>query len=129
MTVHKLSSATGAGTALQVTPEIAGWDFLDFAVKNLDAGQQSTIETADREVAVVPLEGTFAARIDGEACPTTSTCSGAEARSDAAASSPGKITGVAQLSNVGCEKSRPRPLVRTTTAGGRSLPRCWARQA
>lgn len=66
MALHKLSSAAGIGTALQVTPEIAGWRFLDFTVTILGAGQQVRIETVGREVAVVPLEGAFAAQVGGE---------------------------------------------------------------
>jgi 5-deoxy-glucuronate isomerase len=46
-----------------VTPVIAGWSVLDFAVTVLAEGQRSTLDTGNREVAVVPLEGAFAAHV------------------------------------------------------------------
>jgi 5-deoxy-glucuronate isomerase len=51
---------------LRVTPEIAGWTVLDFAVTVLAAGQGSSVDTGDREVAVVPLAGAFIARAGAE---------------------------------------------------------------
>ena len=66
MTVHKLTSASGPGEVLWVTPEIAGWDVLDFSVVELEAGQTWATDTGGREVAVVPLEGTFTALAGAE---------------------------------------------------------------
>ena len=57
MTQHHLASGQGAGMILEVTPEIAGWDSLHFAVEALAAGGRQRVETADREVAIVPLVG------------------------------------------------------------------------
>lgn len=65
MVQHQLSSAQGSGTVLRVTPEIAGWSVLDFAVTILESGQSVTVESGDREVAVVPQEGAFTATVGG----------------------------------------------------------------
>ena len=56
---HKLASAAGPGEVLRVTPQIAGWDVLDFSVVVLEPNQTWVANTGNREVAVVPLEGTF----------------------------------------------------------------------
>ncbi len=66
MAIHKLRSAQGPGRLLEVTPEIAGWDVLDFSVEALSAGQSLTIATEDREVAIVPLGGSFTAIVGAE---------------------------------------------------------------
>lgn len=66
MATHQLRSDEGPGTVIRVTPEIAGWGVLDFAVTLLGDGQTSTVDTGDREVAVVPLEGDFVARVGTE---------------------------------------------------------------
>ncbi len=63
---HKLSSTTGPGQVLQVTPEVAGWDVLDFAIIVLEAGQSWISNTGEREVAIVPQEGAFTGVVDGE---------------------------------------------------------------
>lgn len=63
MATHQLRSGTGPGTVLRVTPEIAGWSVLDFAVTVLAEGRRSTLDTGNREVAVVPLEGAFTAHV------------------------------------------------------------------
>lgn len=66
MAVHKLNSETGPGEVLRVTPQIAGWDVLDFSVMVLDSGQTWSTMTGTREVAVVPLAGEFTARVGGD---------------------------------------------------------------
>jgi 5-deoxy-glucuronate isomerase len=48
---------------LRVTPEIAGWSVLDFALQVLGPGQTLTVEAAEREVAIVPQEGAFTAAV------------------------------------------------------------------
>lgn len=58
MNNHKLTSTQGPGEVLWVTPEIAGWDVLDFSVVVLESDQTWVANTGDREVAIVPLEGT-----------------------------------------------------------------------
>lgn len=60
--IHKRSSSGGPGIVLEVTPEIAGWDVLDFRVLRLGAGQSWVTNTLDREAAVVPQSGMF--RVD-----------------------------------------------------------------
>ena len=65
MAVHKLSSGAGPGELLRVTPEIAGWDVLDFAVVSLGAGETWSTSTGGREVAVVPQQGDFTATVAG----------------------------------------------------------------
>jgi len=66
MPEHKLSSAVGPGTVLEVTPEIAGWEVLDFRVIALSDGQTWVTNTHDREVAIVPQEGAFEASTGDE---------------------------------------------------------------
>jgi 5-deoxy-glucuronate isomerase len=66
MAVHKLSPGAGPGELLRVTPEIAGWDVLDFSVVSLEAGGTWSIDTAGREVAVVPQSGSFTASVGSE---------------------------------------------------------------
>ena len=65
MARHHLRSGAGPGTVLEVSPSSAGWQSLDFSVLVLDAGTTTTVESGSREVAVVPLEGTCAARVGG----------------------------------------------------------------
>ncbi|MCP4963068.1 MAG: 5-deoxy-glucuronate isomerase, partial [Actinomycetia bacterium] len=48
---------------LTITPETAGWTYLDFEVVAPGAGYQATAE--GREVAVVPLSGSGTATVDG----------------------------------------------------------------
>lgn len=66
MAVHKLSSVEGPGELLKVTPETVGWDVLDFSVVSLEAGQNWSTSTGDREVAVVPQHGDFTATVGDE---------------------------------------------------------------
>ncbi len=67
MVQHQLSSGRGPGTVLRVTPEIAGWSVLDFAVVILEAGQGTTIAAEEREVAIVPQAGGFTVSVDDTA--------------------------------------------------------------
>jgi 5-deoxy-glucuronate isomerase len=46
-----------SGDGLRVTPESAGWKYVGFEVLRL-AGTKATVETGDREVCVVVVEGT-----------------------------------------------------------------------
>lgn len=63
MAQHHLRSLPGAGTVLKVDPASVGWSSLDFAVLRLDAAGAPTLETGEREVAIVPLEGAVRATI------------------------------------------------------------------
>jgi 5-deoxy-glucuronate isomerase len=56
---HLLHSKSGLGTVLEVDPASAGWRSLDFTVLRLEGPGVHVIETSDREVAIVPLEGTL----------------------------------------------------------------------
>lgn len=42
---------------VEVTPEIAGWEYIHFQVRRLTAGQSWSFATEDRELALVPLSG------------------------------------------------------------------------
>ncbi len=66
MGVHKLSSVEGPGELLKVTPEIAGWDVLDFSVILLEPGGTWSTSAGGREVAVVPQQGIFTATVGDE---------------------------------------------------------------
>lgn len=65
MKTHHLSARQGRGTVLDVTPESAGWDVLDFHVLHLDEGDRHVEYTSGREVAFLPLSGSFTAAVDG----------------------------------------------------------------
>jgi 5-deoxy-glucuronate isomerase len=56
---HKLASRDGSGMVLEVTPEVAGWQYLDFGIVALQAGERWVSGTGNREVAIVPQEGRF----------------------------------------------------------------------
>ena len=62
---HHLRSGAGFGKVLEVSPESAGWQSLDFSVLALEAGTSTATESAGREVAIVPLEGEVKVRVDG----------------------------------------------------------------
>ena len=66
MARHHRRSGTGPGRVLEVSPATVGWGSLDFSVLQLESGTSTTLETVDREVALVPLEGAIQARV-GEA--------------------------------------------------------------
>ena len=65
MPEHHLRSTSGPGTVLQVDPASAGWTSLDFSILRLDGSAAQTIDTGNREVAIVPLEGAVRATVDG----------------------------------------------------------------
>jgi len=66
MAQHHLRSTSGPGTALEVDPSIAGWTSLSFSVLALAGPSERIVETGDREVAVVLLEGTIQAIVGAE---------------------------------------------------------------
>lgn len=49
--------AEGPGRILHVTPEIAGWDYVEFGVVDVTAAAPWSGVQADRETAIVPLAG------------------------------------------------------------------------
>ncbi|MBK9715293.1 MAG: 5-deoxy-glucuronate isomerase [Kouleothrix sp.] len=44
---------------VEVTPELAGWDFIHFQVRRLGAGRAWSFETGEHELALVALSGAF----------------------------------------------------------------------
>lgn len=42
---------------VEVTPELAGWDYINFQVRRLPAGQSWAFETGTHELALIPLSG------------------------------------------------------------------------
>ena len=63
----------GARIPIEVTPESAGWSYLDFRVVDLLPGQGFQQDTAGREVAVVPLSGHGLVRVESESIELTRT--------------------------------------------------------
>ena len=51
--------ADDPGLLLNITPELAGWDFISFQVRTLAAGDTWQFSTADEELALVTLSGSF----------------------------------------------------------------------
>jgi 5-deoxy-glucuronate isomerase len=66
MSQHHLHSKPGPGPVLRVDPETAGWGSLDFSVVVLEEHARQAIETGEREIAIVPLEGTIRISVDGQ---------------------------------------------------------------
>ena len=54
---HLIKPNYESNTIINVTPELAGWDYLGFKVISLKAGESYSDSTGDNEVAVVPLHG------------------------------------------------------------------------
>jgi len=48
----------GAGLIVRVTPELAGWDFINFEARRLAQGQTHAHDTGENELAIVMLSGT-----------------------------------------------------------------------
>ncbi len=63
MTRHHLHSSAGSGRVLDVSPSSAGWTSLDFSVLVLDEGTPEELESAGREIAIVPLGGNVRAEV------------------------------------------------------------------
>ena len=61
-----VKAAPNARIPIEVTPESAGWSFLDFRVVQLLPGQGFQQDTGGREVAVVPLSGNGLIRVETE---------------------------------------------------------------
>lgn len=59
-------SAGADGDPVAVTPESAGWRYTGLTVMELEPGGAREIETGDREMLVVPVEGGCAVEVDGE---------------------------------------------------------------
>ena len=61
-----LKARTDRSRAVEVTPESAGWTYLDFAVVNLDSGGTYVETSRHREVVMVPISGGGTVRTGGE---------------------------------------------------------------
>jgi 5-deoxy-glucuronate isomerase len=59
-------SAGADGDPVAVTPESAGWRYTGLTVMELEPGGAREIETGDREMLVVPVEGGCVVEVDGE---------------------------------------------------------------
>ena len=57
---------SGPGRVLDVTPQSAGWEYLSFAVHELDADTGHAFTEDRRETAIVPLSGSCTVRAGGE---------------------------------------------------------------
>lgn len=57
---------SGPGRVLDVTPQSAGWEYLSFAVHELDADTGHAFDEDGRETAIVPLAGAGTVRAGGE---------------------------------------------------------------
>ena len=62
---HLLHTDHTSRVQFNVTPQRAGWRFLSFGVIELNAGETYTLDSGDDEVAVVPLQGSAVAHVDG----------------------------------------------------------------
>lgn len=56
----------GRGTVIEVTPESAGWSYLDFRVVSLGPGDEYRHSAPGRETAVTPLQGSGRVKAGGE---------------------------------------------------------------
>lgn len=54
------SSSPDPDVVVQVTPDLAGWDYIHFQVRRLRAGKTWSFETGEHELALVALGGTLA---------------------------------------------------------------------
>lgn len=64
--MNHIKPKRGSRIVHQVTPQSAGWRYLDFAVISLGAGDTYSTETAANEVGLIPLRGKAQARVGDE---------------------------------------------------------------
>jgi len=50
-------SSTNPDVVVEVTPEVAGWDYIHFQVRRLSSQRSWSFATGDHELAIVPLSG------------------------------------------------------------------------
>ncbi|MDH3498850.1 MAG: 5-deoxy-glucuronate isomerase [Acidimicrobiia bacterium] len=65
MTEHLVRSRPGESTLIEITPASAGWSYLEFSIHHVVPGAPHQTDSADREIAIVPLEGSGVVRVDG----------------------------------------------------------------
>ncbi|UCH25597.1 MAG: 5-deoxy-glucuronate isomerase [Trueperaceae bacterium] len=63
---HLLRPGKGPGTVLEATRASVGWDYLQYKVVSLEAGQTVTERTEGDEIALVPLSGSGRVSVGGE---------------------------------------------------------------
>ena len=56
---------SGNATVLDITPATAGWDFVHFIVRRLEAGETLPLKTEGEECAIVLLSGAADVSVDG----------------------------------------------------------------
>ena len=61
-----LKARPGPGTVIEVTPESAGWSYLDFRVVSLAGGDEYRHSAPGRETAVTPLQGSGRVKVDDD---------------------------------------------------------------
>lgn len=52
-------NSTDANVVVEVTPQLAGWDYIQFQVRHLEHGQSWTFTTDEHEMAIVPMSGSL----------------------------------------------------------------------
>ena len=65
-TSHHRSRNLDGTVRIDITPENSGWDFLSFAVVELDVGDTHTDQRDGQETAIVPLRGAGTVRAGGQ---------------------------------------------------------------
>ncbi len=56
-TDHVLDKSALYPVVVEVTPELAGWDYISFQLRRLQANHSWAFTTGDREMAIVVLSG------------------------------------------------------------------------
>lgn len=68
--IARPGNSTDPDVVVEVTPELAGWDFIHFQVRRLAAGQTWSFETGPHELAIVPLGGLLSVETSRGSFPT-----------------------------------------------------------
>ncbi|HKV58473.1 MAG TPA: 5-deoxy-glucuronate isomerase, partial [Ktedonobacteraceae bacterium] len=63
LVIHPGNSAD-PGVVVEVTPELAGWDYISFQLRQLPAHRSWTFATGEREIAIVVLSGRLSVESD-----------------------------------------------------------------
>lgn len=63
---HQIKSNYSQTTMMNITPELAGWEYLSFRVIKLQPGETYQENTGSNEVALVPLEGAGRLMVDNQ---------------------------------------------------------------
>src|SRR6266704_6866990 len=57
-------SSTDPDVVVEVTPEVAGWDYIHFQVRRLGSQRSWSFASGDHELAIVPLSGSIRVESD-----------------------------------------------------------------